>query len=262
MQLSKFKVRYVRIGHIFISHLHGDHYLGLTGLLSTMHLNKRTEDLYLYGPAGLADILSLQFKYSDTRLNYKIHFKELKPVAEVIFENEYLIVETIPLNHRIQCTGFLFREKPKNKRLNKEVLPKNLLLQHIAQLKKGKDIYDINGNILYKNEALTLPPKRSRSYAYCSDTKYHEYIIPQIQGVDLLYHESTFLHDQEARADETFHSTARQAAIIAQKAGVGQLILGHYSSRYKDLLPFIEEAKSVFPNTVLSIEGEDFSLDE
>lgn len=262
MQLSKYKVKFVRIGHIFISHLHGDHYLGLVGLLSTMHLNKREEDLYLYGPAGLVDILSLQFKYSDTRLNYKIHFRELKPVAEVIFENDYLTIETIPLNHRIQCTGFLFKEKPKKRRLNKEVLPPNLLLQHIAQLKKGKDIFDEEGNVLYRNEELTLPPRKSRSYAYCSDTKYNEWIVPQIQGVDLLYHESTFLDDQAGRAAETYHSTAKQAALIAQKANVNQLILGHYSSRYKDLLPFVEEAKSVFPNSVLSIEGEEISLEE
>jgi ribonuclease Z len=262
MQLSKYKIRYTRIGHIFISHLHGDHYLGLVGLLSTMHLHKRTEDLCLYGPPGLADIVSLQFKYSDTRLNYKIHFRELEPEAAIIFENDILTVETIPLNHRIQCTGFLFKEKPKKRRLKKEALPENLLLQHIALLKKGKDVYDGEGNLLYRNDELTLPPKKSRSYAYCSDTKYSECIIPQISGVDLLYHESTFLDDQSERAAETFHSTAKQAALIAQKANVQQLVLGHYSSRYKDLLPFAEEAQSVFPNTILSVEGEDIVVNE
>lgn len=262
MQLSKYKIKYTRIGHIFISHLHGDHYLGLVGLLSTMHLHKRTEDLYLYGPAGLAEILSLQFKYSDTRLNYKIHFRELEPKAAIIYENDFLTVETIPLNHRIQCTGFLFKEKPKKRRLKKEALPNNLLLQHIALLKKGKDVYDSEGNLLYRNEELTLPPKKSRSYAYCSDTKYSESIIPQITGVDLLYHESTFLDDQSERAAETFHTTAKQAARIALKANVQQLVLGHYSSRYKDLLPFVAEAQLVFPNTILSVEGEDILVNE
>ncbi|QHT69765.1 ribonuclease Z [Rhodocytophaga rosea] len=260
MQLNKYKVRFNRIDHIFISHLHGDHYLGLTGLLSTMHLNKRTEDLYLFGPPGIGEILTLQFKYSDTRLHYKIHFRELTQIRELIFENENLTVETIPLNHRIQCTGFLFREKPKKRRLNKAVLPQNLSLSQIARLKKGEDLVNGQGEIIYRNEELTLPPKKSRSYAYCSDTSYYEPIIEQITGVDLLYHESTFLEVETQRASETFHSTARQAAKIAQLAKVKKLILGHYSSRYKDLSLFLEEARSIFPNTVLSIEGEETEL--
>jgi ribonuclease Z len=262
MQLSKYKIKYTRISHIFISHLHGDHYLGLTGLLSTMHLNKRTEDLFLFGPAGLAEILILQFKYSDTRLNYKIHFRELTQDREVIFENENLTVETIPLNHRIQCTGFLFREKSKKRRLNKEVLPADLTVQQIIRLKKGEDLYNQQGELLYLNQDLTLPPKPSRSYAYCSDTKYSTCILPQIQQVDLLYHESTFLDEEAARASETFHSTARQAALMAKQANVKQLILGHYSSRYKDLTPFLEEAKEIFPNAILSVEGEDIEVKE
>jgi ribonuclease Z len=225
-----------------------------------MHLNKRTEDLYLFGPTGIAEILTLQFKYSDTRLHYKIHFRELTQSREMIFENENLTVETIPLNHRIQCTGFLFREKPKRRRLNKAVLPENLSLSQIVRLKKGEDIVNAQGNLIYKNEELTLPPKKSRSYAYCSDTRYHEPIIAQIAGVDLLYHESTFLEVEAQRASETFHTTARQAAQIAQQAKVQQLILGHYSSRYKDLSPFLEEARSIFPNTILSIEGEDIEV--
>lgn len=262
MQLNKYKVKFNRINHIFISHLHGDHYLGLTGLLSTMHLNKRTEDLYLFAPAGVSEILSLQFKYSDTRLHYKIHFRELTQTREVIFENENLTVETIPLSHRIQCTGFLFREKPKKRRINKDVLPNNLSLVQISKLKKGEDIFTQQGELLYKNTDLTLPPKKNRSYAYCSDTRYHEPIIEQIQNVDLLYHESTFLEIESHRAAETFHSTARQAALVASKANVHQLILGHYSSRYKDLSPFLEEARSVFANTKLSIEGEEIYVTE
>ncbi len=207
MQLAKYKIRFNRINHIFISHLHGDHYLGLVGLLSTMHLNKRTETLYLYGPAGLAEIISLQFKYSDTRLNYKINFRELSQTREAIYENDNITVETIPLHHRIQCTGFLFKEKPKRRRINKEVLPDNLSLQQIIRLKKGEDLYDQSGKLLYANLQLTLPPKKSRSYAYCSDTKYTETILAQIAGVDVLYHESTFLEKDSLRAGDTFHST-------------------------------------------------------
>ncbi len=262
MQLNRYKIRFTKINHIFISHLHGDHYLGLVGLLSTMHLNKRTDDLFLYGPGGLVDILSLQFKYSDTRLNYRIRFRELSQQREVIYQNDNTIVETIPLNHRIQCTGFLFREKPKKRRINKEVLPDNLSLQQIMSLKKGEDIYNRQGELMYKNEDLTLPPKKSRSYAYCSDTKYHECLIPQLQRVDLLYHESTFLEKEAERAAETFHSTAAQAASIAHQAGVQKLLLGHFSSRYKDLSPFLDEARQHFPQSYLAIEGEEFTIDE
>jgi ribonuclease Z len=262
MQLNRYKIRFTRINHIFISHLHGDHYLGLVGLLSTMHLNKRSDDLFLYGPAGLVEIISLQFKYSDTRLNYKIHFKELSQQREVIYENGNLTVETISLSHRIQCTGFLFREKPKKRRINKEVLPDNLSLQQIIRLKNGQDVYNQQGILLYKNQDLTLNPKRSRSYAYCSDTRYQECIVPQIQGVDILYHESTFLDREAERATETFHSTAAQAASIASQAGVHKLVLGHFSSRYKDLTPFLEEARHVFAQSYLAIEGEEFVVEE
>ncbi len=262
MQLNRWKIRVNRLNHIFISHLHGDHYLGLVGLLSTMHLNKRTEDLYLFGPPGLVEILTIQFKYSDTRLNYRVHFRELYPAREVILENEHLTVETIPLNHRIQCTGFLFREKPKNRRINKDLIPPDLSINQIRSLKKGKDLFDTSGKLLFANERLTLPPKKSRSYAYCSDTIYNEGIVEQIQKVDLLYHESTFLSDQELRAAETFHSTAQQAATIAKMASVTKLVLGHYSSRYKDLSPLLEEARAVFSNTILSIEGEDIEVEE
>ena len=259
MQLSKFKIRYNRIGYIFISHLHGDHYLGLMGLISTMHLHKRSEDLYLYGPRGLSDIISLQLKYSDTR----IVFREINTeVCEVVLENELLTVETIPLSHRVNCAGFLFREKPKKRRLRKEALPVGLTLVNLSQLKRGQDITNSEGDVMYKNEDYTLPPRKSRSYAYCSDTRYNEDMIGQIQGVDLLYHESTFLEEEAVRAGETFHSTARQAATIARLAQVGKLVLGHYSSRYKDLSLFRDEASLVFEPVVLSIEGESIGVED
>jgi ribonuclease Z len=263
MQMLRYKVRMNRINCIFISHLHGDHYLGLIGLLSTLHLQKRTHDLCLFGPPGLAEILSLQFKYSQTRLNYKILFYELKEgIKERIFENEFVTVDTIPLHHRIQCAGFLFREKPKKRRVNIGALPEYFLPSQMNALKRGEDIYDEAGLLIYRNEELTFPPKHSRSYAFCSDTAYFEDIIPHIKGVDLLYHESTFLEEQAERAAETFHSTAHQAALIAKKAGVGRLVLGHYSARYQDVSPFLEEARKVFEPVLLSQEGQNILIED
>ena len=261
MQLIKYKAKVQKIQHIFISHLHGDHYLGLMGLISTLHLQGRAADLHIYGPAGLADIITLQLKHSETVLNYKIIFKKLNTaIKETIFEDDALTIETIPLNHRIGCSGFLFRERPKKRRIIKEKLPSGISLTNILALKNGEDIYDENGEVLYRNEDITLPPKKARAYAYCSDTKYEEQIIQQIAQVDLLYHESTFLSDREERAAQTYHSTARQAATIALKAQVGLLLLGHYSIRYKELQPILDEARQVFPNSQLAIEGETIEI--
>jgi ribonuclease Z len=262
MQLTRYKVKFHRINHIFISHLHGDHYIGLIGLISTMHLQKRESDLTIYGPPGLSDILTLQLKYSQTILSYKINFKEYDPSSrQIVLDDEHVTVETIPLKHRVACSGFLIREKPNKRRLNKLKNLEQFNLQQLLDLKDGKDILDEEGSILYQNEDFTLPPKKARSYAYCSDTLYDEGIIGQIQNVDLLYHEATFLSDREERAKETFHSTARQAATIAKKADVGQLVIGHFSIRYKDLNPLLQEARETFKNTVLAIEGETIAVE-
>ena len=261
LRLEQYNIKISKIHHIFISHLHGDHYFGLIGLISTMHLQRRLTPLNIYGPKGLAEIISLQLKYSDTDLNFPINFRELKVEGgERVYEDNFFYVETIPLIHRVPCTGFLFREKPKERRIIKESLNGNIKLQEIVQLKKGNDIKDDQGNVLYKNSDYTLPPKKARSYAYCSDTSYQENIVPQIQNVDVLYHESTFLKDRTERAAMTCHSTAEQAAQIAKKANVGTLMLGHYSSRYKDLSPFLTEAIEVFDQTILSKEGETISI--
>jgi ribonuclease Z len=228
-----------------------------------MHLHGRIKDLFLYGPTGLDEIITIQMRYSETFLNYKINFRELNTEEqEIIIETPSLTVETIPLQHRIKCCGFLFKEKPKKRRINKEMIPANILLQEIAALKNGKDIFDENGALKYKNEEVTFPPKRSRSFAYCTDTIYTEDFLPQIKGVNLLYHESTFLKDLALRARETYHSTAEDAATIALKAGVEKLIIGHFSSRYKDLQPLLDEARGKFSNTFLAIEGETFSISE
>ena len=263
LQLNLYKIKVSRIRHILISHLHGDHFFGLIGLISTMHLHCRKSELNLYGPPGLAEIITMQLKVSCTVLSFPLHFHEINPEkACCIFENEKLTIQTIPMVHRIPCTGFLFREKIKPRRIIKEKIREEFSLIDMVSLKSGKDIKDENGNIIFKNEDYTLPPRKSRSYAYCSDTMYHEGIINHIRGVDLLYHEATFLSDREQRAKETFHATARQAATIAKKAGVGQLLIGHYSSRYKDITPFRTEAREVFDNTILAIEGETVYIED
>ncbi len=264
LQMKRYGLRKNRLNHIFISHLHGDHYLGLMGLLSTMHLNGRKHDLYLYGPEGLAEILTLQLKYANTKLHYPLHFKELRSnTSERIFENNKITVDTIPLQHRIPCNGFLFREKPKPRKLIKEKIESlKLSVAQINHLKAGKDVFKEGGELLYKNVDLTLSAKRSRSYAYCSDTKYDESLIPLISGVNLLYHEGTFMHEMLDRAKETFHTTALQAGTMAQKAQVEKLLLGHFSNRYKDLSPLLQEARTIFAETDLAEEGKQFDIAE
>jgi len=263
MQFARFQISQLKISHIFISHLHGDHYLGLMPLLFSMHLNKRTDDLHLYSPMGLDEIITLQLKYSKSSLNYKIIFHPFDPnKIQLLFEDDALTVETIPLIHKLDCAGFLFREKQKPKRIDKNKLADGIKLQHIPILKTGADIYDEQGNLLYKNEDFTLPARPSYSYAYCSDTAWNEAMIPQIANVDLLYHEATFLHEDLNRAIETKHSTTQQAAEIAKRANVKKLVIGHFSARYKDLNMLLDEAKNIFENTELAIEGTTFSLQD
>jgi ribonuclease Z len=233
------------------------------GLLFTMHLQRRTSDLHLYSHRGLDEIITTQLRYSRSSPSFKIIFHRLeKGERKIIFEDDAVSVETIPLHHKIRCSGFLFREKPKLKRIDKTKLPAGILINQIASLKKGEDVFQENGDILYKNENYTLPPKRSRSYAYCSDTAFQERIVEQIKNIDLLYHEATFANDEESKANETLHSTAEQAATIAKLANVNKLLLGHFSARYKDLTPILEEAKRIFPNAQLAVEGDEITVQE
>ena len=262
-RLKQYKGHTWKINHIFISHLHGDHYLGLMGLLFTMHLLKRTHDLHLYGQRGLDEIILTQLRYSDSKLNYKIVFHELNPnTLELVFEDDQVEVQSFPLIHRIPCCGFLFREKPKPYRLDKNKLPEGIPLQAIAKLKQGFDYHDEKTGKSYLKEDLTLPPRKSRSYAFCSDTTYDIGLVDIIKGVDLLYHETTFLAGKAQWAHLTFHSTTHEAARIAKAANVGLLLIGHYSARYKELDQFLSEAKEVFENTMLSIEGETIEIEE
>lgn len=260
IRLAKFKVRHSRINHIFISHLHGDHYLGLMGLLSTMHLQGRNHDLHIYGPTGLDDIITLQLKLSDSILNFQIHFHALLPEQEgVIFDDGQLQVEAICMEHRVPCHGFIFREKPKKRRLIRSKIDGDISGELIFMLKQGQNVVTHDGRLI-ESHLVTEDPENQRTYVYCADTRYTEIHLNKIAEADLLYHEATFLIDMETRASETYHSTAFDAARLASKAGVKKLLIGHFSSRYKELDPFLAEAQKAFTNTRLAIEGEIFHI--
>lgn len=255
-QLLRYKLRPTRLKYIFITHLHGDHYFGLIGLISTLNMHRRTDDLWVFGPKGLAEIITVQLKYSDAWLNFKLHFIETDTKTSYqLFENEYITVTTIPLIHRVECCGFLFREKPQKHKIIKETMPNDLTIEQIKMLKDGKNVINEDDTIKYNYKEYTIPSVKSRSYAFCSDTLFYEPIIEIIKNVDLLYHEATFLDELIDRATLTNHSTSKQAGEIAKRAKVGKLIIGHFSSRYKELDLLLEEAKTVFPNTVLAEEG-------
>lgn len=262
IQLDRFKVRVTRIDEIFISHLHGDHFFGLIGLITSFHLNRREKPLTVYCPKGLDEVIRLQLKCSQTDLRFPLHFKFYEPEnGQVIFESDTLQVQTLKLNHRIPCAGFIFREKPATeKNIRSEVIEQyDLDIPQIQQIKKGHDLVLPNGTVI-KNSELTLKPYHPRTYAYCTDTAPVESILPFISGVDLLYHEATFDQAHEQRAQETFHSTTLQAAGIAKKAEVKKLIIGHFSARYKALDDMLDQAQSVFPNTELATEGKKFEI--
>ena len=260
-QMLKFDVKASRIDHIFISHLHGDHYLGLVGLLSSLHLNGRTKPINIYGPFHLREIIDLQLKYSETTLQYIINYKSTNPVMEeVILDNSDITVETIPLLHGISCTGFLFREKKRLKKLLKNKLEEiNIPVANFSAIKKGADYTSPDG-VVYNNAMLTTDSNDPKTYVYCSDTLYSETYFKQISNSTLLYHEATFLNNMLERANETQHTTALQAAQIALKTNAKRLLIGHFSARYKTLNELLDEAKSAFPNTELAIEGKTFEI--
>lgn len=260
-RLLEQKVKSSRIRHIFISHLHGDHYFGLIGLLSSWSMNQRKEDLTIFAPRGLDEILTAQFKHSDTRLHYKINFVETNTENAYSLLNTNLVsVETIPLHHRIPCCGFLFRSKASKRKIVVENLPANFPIPYLKMLKDGLDIYDELSGVTYKNEDYTIAGGTSKSFAYCSDTAYNELKINQLKNIDSIYHEATFTDSELKRAEQTNHSTARQAAMIAKQTNAKQLIIGHYSSRYKTLDSHLSEAKEVFENTFLAEEGKTYKI--
>lgn len=260
-QMLRFDIKASRIDYIFISHLHGDHYLGLVGLLSSLHLNGRKKPITLFGPPHLKEIIDIQFKYSETTLHFDLEFIATDATkAEVILDNQDVTVETIVLDHRIACTGFLFRQKRRLRKINKEKVEEyNVPVEYYSTLKRGVDYFALDGNTIPNGE-LTTPASEPMAYAYCSDTLYNDTYFEQIANVDLLYHEATFAHDMLDRANETHHTTAWQAGQAARLTGAKKLIIGHFSARYKSLNELLDEARSVFPETELAVEGRTFII--
>jgi len=262
VQLRKYSIKFSKIKHIFISHLHGDHIYGLIGLVSTFRLLNRETELHIYAPKGLKEMITLQLKLSNSWTHYPLLFHELTSTkSELIFEDSKVEVHTIPLNHRIYTNGFLFKEKIGERKLNKSAIDEypEIDICDYQNLKIGRDFTLKSGKII-KNEVLTLDPPTPKSYAFCSDTSYFPEIVPIIRNVNCLYHETTFLNDKETLAKTTKHSTASQAALIAEQANVKQLIIGHYSGRYKNIDVFKTEAQEVFKNTFLAEAGKVFEI--
>jgi ribonuclease Z len=254
--LRKAKVKFSHIKHIFISHLHGDHFYGLPGLISTFRLLGREAPLHIYGPFGIREAVTLLLKLADSWTNYPLHFHELSEKEPVcLLSEDEIEVHTIPLKHRVYTNGFLFRETPTERKINIEAVEKfRIDKSQMKNLKQGKDVVNVDGENI-SNAHVTYDPHPSKAYAFCSDTAYHAEMTRQIQGVDVLYHEATFLDDNQELAKKTDHSTAKQAAQIAKDANVSFLILGHYSSRYKDLTLFQSEACEIFDNVELAYDG-------
>ncbi|WP_345276726.1 ribonuclease Z [Litoribaculum gwangyangense] len=261
VQLRRNKIKFNRIKHIFISHLHGDHFFGLVGLISTFRLLTREADLHIYGPKGIKEIVTLQMKLADSWTNYNLIFHELTTNAsKLIFEDEKVEVYTIPLNHRVYTNGYLFKEKEGERKLKLKAAEKlNINVAYYRKLKQGFDVVNEKGETI-KNETVTIAGKKPLSYAFCSDTMYKEDIVPIIKNADVLYHESTFLDKHAHLAAKTKHSTAKEAALIAKQAQVGTLLLGHYSTRYDSLNVFKEEAQTVFENIELCDDGKVFEF--
>ena len=261
VQLRKNKIKFSKINHIFISHLHGDHLYGLIGTISTFSLLGRTTDLHIYGPKGIKELILLQLKLTESWTTYDLFFHELESKeSEVIFEDNRVIVKTIPLKHRVYTNGFLFQEKPGDRKLNVDAVQQyNIHTAYYQKIKGGGDVTLDDGSVI-ENEKLSFDPIPAKSYAFCSDTVYNEDIIPIIKNVDVLYHESTFLESEAPLALKTLHSTAKEAAKIALKANVKQLVLGHYSTRYDGIDRFKEEAEEIFPNVLLGDDGRSFEF--
>ncbi len=256
--LRKHKIKFSRINHIFISHLHGDHFFGLPGLVSTFQLLGREKELHIYGPKGIKEVISLLLKVGNSWTKYPLLFHELESKESVpLYEDDKVRVTTIPLDHRIYTNGFLFQEKPQERSLNVAAVSKyDIDKAYYTNIKKGKDVMLEDGSIL-SNAELTFDPPAPKSYAYCSDTVYDPRIIPLIQRADLLYHEATFLESEAQLARKTKHATAKEAATIAKEADVKQLLLGHFSTRYKDFTMFSKEAQVIFSNVLLAEDGKE-----
>jgi ribonuclease Z len=261
VQLRKHKIKFSRINHIFISHLHGDHFYGLIGLISTFMLLNRENDLHIYGPVGIKEIILMQLRASGSYTGYNLFFHELASLeSEVIYEDDTVVVKTIPLNHRVYTNGFLFQEKVGKRHLNSEAVAKYKIEKvYFDKIKSGGSVTLDSGEVI-ENNLLSLPPDAPKSYAFCNDTLYDESIIPYIKGVDVLYHEATFLESEAHFTQKTKHATAKEAAQIAKLANVKQLMLGHYSTRYGSIELFKTEAQTIFENVLLADDGNDYEF--
>ncbi|MFN8253984.1 MAG: ribonuclease Z [Ferruginibacter sp.] len=254
LQMMKYKIRRSRIHRIFISHLHGDHYFGLIGLINSMSLLGRIQELHIHGPKDLEDILKLQLKVSDTKLSFRLHFHALKREEQIV-DDKRVTVECFRVQHRIECWGFLFREKKNPRKINPEKVTEfEIPAAYYDKLQQGLD-YTRKDGLVIKNELVTTAASKPKTYAYCADTIYDEDLVDIVKHVDLLYHEATYLKDAAERAASRHHSTTVQAAAIAALGRVKKLLIGHFSSKYETLDGFLAEAKEVFDNTELAIEG-------
>lgn len=262
MRFRDLGVKARKLDHIFVSHLHGDHYFGLIGLVSTFHLMNRKQPLHIFGPPHLQKILQVQLETSKHK-NYPLIFHPTHADhPEIIFENEEISVESIPMNHgEIPTTGFLFREKPQPRRIDAVACEAKEVPHYLmSDLKAGKNIVLPSGEEI-DNAAVTLPPFMGRSYASCSDSLYIPALAEQLRGVDLVYHEATYMEVDRQKAHERYHATAREAALLAKESGAERLIIGHFSSRYQQLGGLLAEAREVFPNTDLALEGSHFRIE-
>jgi len=261
LQLRKYHVHMQRIRHIFISHLHGDHFYGLIGLLTTLHLFGRTEELHVYAHPMLEEIIDIQLKASKTKLLYPLYFHPLLPDQyDKVYEDDALTVYSFPVVHSVPTNGFILREKLQDRKIRKDILEGlNIPVSAMAEIKKGEDFVDEQG-LVHRNSTLTIDPPKQRSFAYCADTMYSETIIPIINNCDVLYHETTFMQNMAAVAKEKWHSTTIEAATIAEKSHVKKLIIGHFSARYDDLQPLLDEARTVFLETYLAEDGSIFQV--
>ena len=261
MQLRKSRLKFSRLNHIFISHLHGDHCFGLMGLISTFGLLGRTAELHIHSPKGLEELLTPMLNFFCHTLAYKVIFHEFDTrQTSVVYEDRSMTVTTIPLQHRIPCCGFLFAEKARPNHIIRDMVDfYKVPVYELNRIKNGSDYVTPEGEVI-ANTRLTRPSDPPRKYAYCSDTIFRPEIVEQLSGVDLLFHEATFAESELARAKETYHTTAAQAARIALEAGVRQLVIGHFSARYEDESILLKEASAVFPNTILAKENMCISL--
>lgn len=259
MQMVKYKIRRSKINHIFISHLHGDHYFGLIGLVTSMSLLNRTQDLHIYGPAALGEIIDFQLRVGDTKLSYKLHFHAITCEGLIVDENKFTVT-SFPVRHRVECWGFLFKQKKKPRSIDPaRIKSYEIPSSFYEKLQKGEDYVTKKGTII-PNEEVTIANSPMKSYAYCADTIFDESLAEKVKGVDLLYHETTYLKESADKAAARFHCTTEQAGTVALKANAKKLLIGHFSSRYELLDEFLAETMEVFKNTDIAIEGTSYII--